>query len=71
MDKAKVPHNMQVYRGTDIKPFRHLLKLDEEGNINYKSLIGKTIKDNGFVSTAIVKKSSFDHMEVAWEINIP
>ncbi|EST12376.1 ADP-ribosyltransferase [Sporolactobacillus laevolacticus] len=71
LDKARVPHNMQVYRGTDIKPFEDLLEIGKDGKINSDSLIGKSIKDDGFVSTAIVKESSFGYMNVSWEINVP
>lgn len=59
LSKAKFPHDMQVYRGTDIKPFENLLEID------------KSIKDKAFLSTAIVKESSFDYMKVSWEINVP
>ncbi|AIK39212.1 ADP-ribosyltransferase exoenzyme family protein [Bacillus pseudomycoides] len=62
---------MQVYRGTDIKPFKDLIELGKDGRSDFESLINKTIKDDGFVSTAILKASSFDYMEVSWEINVP
>ncbi|MFT4402378.1 T7SS effector LXG polymorphic toxin [Bacillus sp. SW14] len=71
LDKARVPHNLQVYRGTDLRPLESLIEVDKYGDINAESLIGKTFRDNGFVSTAIVKESSFEHMKVSWEINIP
>lgn len=71
LDKARVPHNLQVYRGTDLRPLESLIEINKYGDINAESLIGKTFRDNGFVSTAIVKESSFDHMEVSWEINVP
>ncbi|MBO1580128.1 ADP-ribosyltransferase [Bacillus sp. XF8] len=70
LNKANVPHGIQVYRGTDLKPFKNLYKIDDEGKIIVDSLVGKTIKDNGFVSTAMVKESSFGHMNVSWEINV-
>ncbi|MCY8929882.1 T7SS effector LXG polymorphic toxin [Bacillus subtilis] len=71
LDKARVPHNLQVYRGTDLRPLESLIEINKYGDINAESLIGKIFRDNGFVSTAIVKESSFDHMEVSWEINVP
>ncbi|EEM10565.1 MULTISPECIES: ADP-ribosyltransferase [Bacillus] len=71
LNKASVPYDIQVYRGTDLKPFKNLYKIDDEGKIVVDSLVGKTVKDNGFVSTAMVKESSFDHMNVSWEINVP
>ncbi|MCY8486170.1 T7SS effector LXG polymorphic toxin [Bacillus atrophaeus] len=71
LDKARVPHTMQVYRGTDLRPLESLIEFDKYGDVNAESLIGKTFRDNGFVSTAIVKESSFDHMKVSWEINVP
>lgn len=46
-------------------------EIGKDGKVNFDSLVGKTFKDNGFVSTAIVKESSFDHMTVSWEINVP
>ncbi|TWM27107.1 putative ADP-ribosyltransferase Certhrax [Bacillus paralicheniformis] len=71
LKKANVPHDIQVYRGTDLRPIQDLYKIDDEGNIIAESLVGKIFKDDGFVSTAMVKESSFDHMNVSWEINIP
>ncbi|MCD1162634.1 ADP-ribosyltransferase [Peribacillus frigoritolerans] len=71
LSKATVPHNMQVYRGTDFRPFEGIFSINKYGNIDVESLIGKTIKDEGFISTAIVKESSFDYKEVLWTINIP
>ncbi|MGZ9793583.1 ADP-ribosyltransferase [Bacillus atrophaeus] len=71
LNKARVPHTMQVYRGTDLRPLESLIEFDKYGDVNAESLIGKTFRDNGFVSTAIVKESSFDHMKVSWEINVP
>ncbi|WHY57168.1 ADP-ribosyltransferase [Peribacillus simplex] len=71
LSKATVPHNMQVYRGTDFRPFEDIFSINKYGNIDVESLIGKTIKDEGFISTAIVKESSFDYKEVLWTINIP
>ncbi|MEK4009636.1 ADP-ribosyltransferase, partial [Peribacillus sp. FSL M8-0224] len=71
LSKATVPHNMQVYRGTDFIPFEGIFSINKYGNIDVESLIGKTIKDEGFISTAIVKESSFDYKEVLWTINIP
>ncbi|MGE7187053.1 ADP-ribosyltransferase [Peribacillus sp. NPDC006672] len=71
LNKATVPHNMQVYRGTDFRPFEGIFSINKYGNIDVESLIGKTIKDEGFISTAIVKESSFDYKEVLWTINIP
>ncbi|MDA7028616.1 ADP-ribosyltransferase [Bacillus sp. CLL-7-23] len=71
LNKAKVPHNITVYRGTDFKPFQKIIKYDKYGNIKAESLVGKKIKDNGFVSTAIVKESSFDHMPISWDIHVP
>ncbi|WP_458353532.1 ADP-ribosyltransferase [Peribacillus frigoritolerans] len=71
LSKATVPHDMQVYRGTDFRPFEGIFSINKYGNIDVESLIGKTIKDEGFISTAIVKESSFDYKEVLWTINIP
>ncbi|MGN4124587.1 ADP-ribosyltransferase [Lysinibacillus sphaericus] len=71
LGKAKVPHDMQAYRGTDLRPFESIIDISEDGKYYFESLIGKTIKDNGFVSTAIVKESSFDHLNVSWVINVP
>ncbi|MYL42507.1 ADP-ribosyltransferase [Virgibacillus massiliensis] len=71
LDKAYVPRNLKVYRGTDLKPFIDLYKLNDEGEVIVDSLIGKTIKDDGFTSTAMVRESSFGHMNVSWEINVP
>lgn len=70
LGKAKVPYDMKVYRGTDLLPFDELYKLDKNGNINYNSLIGKTVSDKGFMSTAILESSSFNK-EVLWTINVP
>ncbi|WP_338135863.1 ADP-ribosyltransferase [Paenibacillus thiaminolyticus] len=39
--------------------------------IDYNSLVWKIFEDDAFVSTAIVKESSFDFMTVAWDINVP
>ncbi|WP_257153289.1 ADP-ribosyltransferase [Bacillus pseudomycoides] len=69
--ESSVPYDIQVYRGTDLKPFKNLYKIDDEGKIAVDSLVGKTVKGNGFVSTAMVKESTFDHMNVSWEINVP
>ncbi|MGE1101711.1 ADP-ribosyltransferase [Peribacillus simplex] len=71
LSKASVPHDMQVYRGTDFRPFEGIFSINKYGEIDVESLIGKTIKDEGFISTAIVKESSFDYKEVLWTINIP
>ncbi|MBT2604877.1 hypothetical protein J7E55_17940 [Bacillus sp. ISL-53] len=71
LNKASVPHDMQVYRGTDFRPFEGIFSINKYGEIDVESLIGKTIKDEGFISTAIVKESSFDYKEVLWTINIP
>ncbi|NRD77654.1 ADP-ribosyltransferase [Bacillus sp. BRMEA1] len=71
LSKAEVPYDMKVFRGTDLRPFDDILERDKDGKINLDSLVGKIFKDNGFVSTAIVKESSFDHMAVSWEINVP
>ncbi|MDM5311122.1 ADP-ribosyltransferase [Peribacillus frigoritolerans] len=71
LNKAAVPHDMQVFRGTDLTPLESILKIDDHGNIDLGSLIGKTFKDEAFVSTAIVKESSFDYKQVSWTINVP
>ncbi|MBC6310983.1 ADP-ribosyltransferase [Listeria sp. FSL L7-1582] len=71
LGKSSVPHDVQVYRGTDMRPFEDIIEIGKDGSFNYDSLIGKTIKDDGFVSTAIVQESSFDFFDVAWEINVP
>lgn len=62
---------MQVYRGTDFRPFEGISIVTKHGNTDIDSLIGRTIKDEGFISTAIVKESSFDYKQVSWTINIP
>ncbi|MEY8188226.1 ADP-ribosyltransferase [Peribacillus simplex] len=71
LNKAAVPHDMQIFRGTDLTPLESILKIDDHGNIDLGSLIGKTFKDEAFVSTAIVKESSFDYKQVSWTINVP
>ncbi|MED4069929.1 ADP-ribosyltransferase [Priestia endophytica] len=70
LDKAEVPHDMQVYRGTSKKPLEYILEYNQFGQIEPESLIGKSIRDNAFVSTAIVKELSFSK-DVSWEINVP
>ncbi|WP_077850647.1 ADP-ribosyltransferase [Clostridium felsineum] len=71
LKKASVPHDMKVYRGTDLNPLRNLIDVGKDGSLDFSSLVGKTFKDDGFMSTALVKESSFDYMNVSWEINVP
>lgn len=71
LGKANVPYDMVVYRGTDFAPFKKLLDVDEFGRIDYNSLVGKTINDKAFVSTALLEDASFSNMQVAWKINVP
>lgn len=70
LSKAKVPYNMTVYRGTDLFPFEDLYELNWNGGIDCDTLIGKTVSDKAFMSTAILENSSFNK-EVLWTINIP
>lgn len=71
LSKAQVPYDMTVYRGTDLVPFKGLYEVDLMSNtIDASSLIGKSVSDKAFMSTAILDSSSFNK-EVLWTINVP
>ena len=70
LGKAQVPYDMSVYRGTDLLPFDKMYKFTPSGGIDASSLVGQTISDKGFMSTAILESSSFNK-EVLWTINVP
>ncbi|MBS2970665.1 hypothetical protein J9317_18130 [Metabacillus sp. KIGAM252] len=69
--KAQVPHDINVFRGTDLGPLDDIINLNDMGKIITEDLIGKTFIDYGFMSTSIAKESSFQHLPVSWEINVP
>ncbi|MTH55066.1 hypothetical protein GKZ89_16805 [Bacillus mangrovi] len=69
--KAQVPHDISVFRGTDLGPLDELITFNDEGRIIAEKLVGKTFKDYGFTSTSIAKSASFQNLPVSWEINVP
>ncbi|MFV9828708.1 TopI - like protein YobL [Bacillus velezensis] len=72
LEKAKIPEDIVVYRGTDLIALRKILPRDEvltEGLIN--NLVGQRIKDDAFTSTALLKESAFDYKKVSYSINVP
>ena len=72
LTKAKLPEDIVVYRGTDMNAIENVLKFDKYGEImNIDGIVGKVIKDDAFMSTAILKESSFDNKRVSWVINVP
>lgn len=70
LGKASVPHQVKVYRGTDIVPIDHMIKLNKYGEVDVDSMIGKTFTDNGFTSTSVLKESSFNN-DITWIIDVP
>ncbi|AZB44532.1 hypothetical protein CEF21_20810 [Bacillus sp. FJAT-42376] len=69
--KAQVPHEIKVFRGTDMGPLDEMITLNDEGRIIAEELVGKTFIDYGFTSTSITKSASFQNLPVSWEINVP
>ncbi|MBM7702105.1 T7SS effector LXG polymorphic toxin [Metabacillus iocasae] len=71
LSKAEVPHDMTVYRGTGIGGIRKYLEFDEYREvINIENFVGRIVEEKGFMSTAILKDSSFNN-QVSWTINVP
>ncbi|MEH7180120.1 ADP-ribosyltransferase [Neobacillus vireti] len=74
LKKAKIPEDMVVYRGTGLTLIKKLLpqyKNKKFTNAMIRNLIGKEFKDDAFLSTSVVKESSFSNRSVFWTINVP
>lgn len=71
LSKAELPHDVTVYRGTGIEPIEHILNRSLSGEImDVENLAGHTVQEKGFMSTSVLKGSSFDK-SVSWTINAP
>lgn len=71
LNKVELPQDTIVYRGTDEKPFLSMVDIDKTGSVDWGSLVGKTYKDNAFLSTFVGKSSAFNHLDFLWEIKLP
>lgn len=72
LDKAEIPSDMTVYRGTGVSAIKEYLPY--RGQITedtIKNLVGQKIKDDAFMSTSVLKEASFHGKDVSWIINAP
>jgi len=63
LSKAKIPENIVVYRGCDKNVLGDFVN-------NPKLLIGKTLSDKAFMSTALIKNSAFKS-DILMKIRVP
>lgn len=72
LNKAELPNDMSLHRGVDINGIRELINLDEALTPdNISKLIEMTLREDGFMSTSILEKSSFNDIKISMIINAP
>ncbi|MHA2612989.1 ADP-ribosyltransferase [Listeria monocytogenes] len=67
LEKAELPDNIILYRGTSSEILDNFLDLK---NLNYQNLVGKTIEEKGFMSTTTISNQTFSG-NVTMKINAP